>query len=896
MKLATTALSAFVLLAACPSAKAVNLGLVAPSCSPNINTCSSVDSSNYCAGVANYVNNCPAICDAATVTVDQCRSEAWFKSFCGDRELRREESVGAAGMVFGTPAKCIAAIKGAGVPAGYTSASAHRPIVLPQAIYGDGWSQAAMVAGNVACSGGSAAGCASGKFYKGVRPVSNTTPLTGDLQGRLKGMTVAADRPILSADVTNLVAGARPTTLENAHAGWRANGAVSASCDEYVFEKYQGYSEFLDATLGADSDPRTVWNVAYNALPAGSDRERRAIGVQRGIRDWTPAGYIFGDDLFPGGLQPKNDFVAYPVSQATLQTVVIGGRVMTVAGTRSSDAWDVQPTLLNADLVAQIGNIRASHVDEHRETFTWHGQAGQTVAGTSDEELERIAQLRHRYQSLIRERNEILASSRQCDVPDLIPAQDIAPDPMDTIDPTWDPSLGMGGAATVMNNALVAKALAGMTGGMSYAISPPPFGGCRYVPTRAHISALNQVDEKIEAVLTNAATLGCFNAGLNKCDWAPSDFASHVKGLLTAERQTAWDECVTMTPTGFGVLATATVDQMRYTDKYGVPQVPSVDGVACGTADYTVSPDKVKRYFDCRRQHDAEVRQTLVDVLGHSGHLVGNAMSQTTSDSFSGGNSIFGVSVAYTSGWNLDGLRRDAVCDSTAGVTGSASVSSQIFGVSANVLSTEAKLGTHRANRMSVRVAGVEIAGVADSTVNTDLNIVQADPNSTAEFFRASQIFSVGPFPVRVSAAASGQAGVAYDASAGCTGSSFNLGGHFRPHVGIKAVASAGVSAVVAEVGIKIDLTLAELSLPLTVTLEGQQGDGGAHHGSLAFNTQLDLTSSYLDGRAALYAEVCYLIGCDSWDYELFSWGGLRTDTQLFNAEFTSEFDTFATR
>ena len=114
-----------------------------------------------------------------------------------------------------------------------------------------------------------------------------------------------------------------------------------------------------------------------------------------------------------------------------------------------------------------------------------------------------------------------------------------------------------------------------------------------------------------------------------------------------------------------------------------------------------------------------------------------------------------------------------------------------------------------------------------------------------------------------------------------CDAGAMSLNGTFRPFAGITAQASAGVSAVIAEAGIKIDLVLAELSLPLYAALSASNGTN-----VLNFDTQLDLAARFLDGRASLYAEVCYLVGCDSWDYELFSWLGLRSNAQLFNSAF----------
>lgn len=853
-------------------------------CSASAASCKSSATWSICSGNSTFVNACAPICDAATVALSDCKSETWTNSACGAREMSR-----LAGVTPGTAPATVAGSKC------YSSlinqardATAFATRLMPKAALGDSYTTFGPGLDNAACENGAQATC-NARHKKNPRPFVNRVVPSQNVGARRLEEAVRRG--------TALVGG--QTALENTHATWRANGAFAETCDEYVFHKYEGYSLFEDATLATEGNARAAVDVAFTALAAGNDRRRRAMGAVGGIEDWAGR-RLRGDDLFPSGQQPKNAFTGFEVEPATtrLTLSVPGDPTSAIVVVRDESTVGLTPTLIDAALAGRVNALLGT---THAETLAWHGAQRNLarVAEYSDEMLERMADLRDTYLGLMAERNAIVSSALHCHVPQYSADGGYIPSPIDLLDPSWDPSQPLGQSPQSVLAATFAEFFAPMADVSYVGAFDTDWENsvCRAVLTDEIRHRLARVDLKLEAVLKKADAVGCFDAARTHCDWAPSDFHRHVRGLFVGERQAATDQCVAgAESTSLAKLNVASYtsrfEKFRYLDHRGLPVVARVlvDGVmeSCDDADYRINPTKVEKYFACQRAWTSGSIDAMKAALGPTGtvdmadptHLV----KQSRGDTFGFGNDLFGAKLAYDAGWSMANLRRGDICGADLGVKANATVTTSVFGASSDLLSVTAGLQTgSNGNGLAVRVMGTEVYAVGRGNLGFDYAPIVGSQNATRTFFSLSQYFTVGPVPVKVTASAVGRVGFDYDLSVQCAGGgAAALAGSFRPFAGVEAQASGSVSAFIAEAGIKIGLTMLELSLPIRANVVADTADGP--NGTLRFDTQAELMYRMLDGYASLYAEICYAwpIGCESWDYELASWGGLSDSTQLF--------------
>lgn len=858
-------------------------------CAITLANCGDAARTKNCAVTTpNFVGQCAAVCDAqpTPLPANTCTSEAWYSSACGQHEQARLEA-------NRNTTKCRGVIENGARPA-----HALKRIAVASTALGDLWQRSNTRPGNAACQSGSGA-CDNVRAVASTRPVTNPIPMTGTLVGKLTGQ---AQGPNVNGQ----------TRLENDHAAWRANGAASSSCEEYVFHKYEGYALFEDATLVGLGNPRVAMTVAFTDI--GGDRARRALGVRGGILDWNNR-ILRGADLFPAGQQPKNDFTATPFSNIATNIVrmPIFGPNFQVTGyidTPDLDTVGVLPAFVDVTLKNKLAALVESGDGVHQETFDWHAQrsAGASRARLTDEELERGAQLGAELRSLLNLRTQTIASRVFCaPAIDLVTTTDV-PNSLDQLSPVWNPADGLDIASPYFEPIGVSLDLFAQVPGASFfgplvqmADNPD---GCMTAWDDDLKRALFAIDRDIEAVVKRADAYGCLQPGFTRCDWSPGLFASRVRGLFEVQRQGDYDRCLGETggtAQTFAATLVSDAGEFNYEDANNVWRTATVGGIACQAGlDFRSNPDQVERYFACRRAklegQRAGDEARIRSAVGAAGTLTAppggpKTLKQWKSDQFSGGNALFGTTVSYGAGWEISNLTRENLCESKAGLNANAAVDARIFTAETKLLGVDASLyaGQNTQSKLSVKILGQELGLAQVDNESLEFNLITGDIARDQTFFSVSQIIMVGPFPVRVAASAAGFAGFDYDVSGDCDGGTASLTGAFRPYAGIKAQASAGISAVIVEVGMKIDLMLASLGLPLKAGIA--ISDVNQDDASVSFDAALDLEARFLDGRAALYAEVCYLVGCESWDFELFSWTGLRSTAQLFAASFKAPFD-----
>lgn len=219
------------------------------------------------------------------------------------------------------------------------------------------------------------------------------------------------------------------------------------------------------------------------------------------------------------------------------------------------------------------------------------------------------------------------------------------------------------------------------------------------------------------------------------------------------------------------------------------------------------------------------------------------------------GNSTFGV---------VQSSSLTASSGSTDQVTTTNGIDVTIFGNDVSLFSATG-YQTSLDDGSGLTLGSVEVLG---TTMTLNFSV-------TKEFFSKEKTFTVGVVPVVVSAGASGSLALSTSVSLGTM--------TIKPSAGLYAEVSAGVGAESdyggASAGIKGELTLLEISLPITMKIY--------YSGGWKFTVSGVLTAETLSGTLSLYAEAYVKffgvkVGVD-YSYALFSWTGVSWTKTLFS-------------
>ena len=154
--------------------------------------------------------------------------------------------------------------------------------------------------------------------------------------------------------------------------------------------------------------------------------------------------------------------------------------------------------------------------------------------------------------------------------------------------------------------------------------------------------------------------------------------------------------------------------------------------------------------------------------------------------------------------------------------------------------------------------------------------------------------FMVGPIPVTLQAGMSIGAGVDLSADGdvedtcaapGGTQPTFSLIATLSPHVQADAFGQAAVDLLVVDAGVRINLNLVQVGLPVAFGIN-------VNGGSTTLDAHADLTLAALAGSVSIFAEVHYLVGSDDYELPIFSWNGISSSRSLLDE--TTTFPTDA--
>ena len=156
--------------------------------------------------------------------------------------------------------------------------------------------------------------------------------------------------------------------------------------------------------------------------------------------------------------------------------------------------------------------------------------------------------------------------------------------------------------------------------------------------------------------------------------------------------------------------------------------------------------------------------------------------------------------------------------------------------------------------------------------------------------------FMVGPIPVTLEAGMSlgagidlASRGVVDDTCAAAAGTQphFSLSAALNPHVQADAFGQAGVDLAVVEAGVRINLNLVQVGLPVGF---GMTVDGP----TTTLDAKADLTLAALSGNVAIFAEVHYVVETDDYELPIFSWNGISSSRSLLDDKTTFPTDALS--
>jgi hypothetical protein len=771
---------------------------------------------------ASFIYQAPAPCAAPTPA--QCHDPAYWQTACGQAELPRTRLDAA--HVCNVTLQADAGARAAALPSA--------PVLIPSVT-------------NSAAAVSPAGGTTQARIETRVQPPKSVVGMTTLYFGNtLKSVATAS----------NIVAGQDVLAVDpNRPAD---NGLAVTSCAEYAREKYWDISLWEDAARLVGEDYRAMYTTAY-----GNVALRESIG-ERGRQVLAPRGVDNKIRARDGAIQspnwdaaagPKNTFFSTNLAQAA--ATAFPGAPAGVEQAYGSPLRLKGVVLADATLPATLAAGRAVRF----ENFQWHKDMSTALAGTLDEQLYTFDALKATYAGLLQRRVELVEKSRK----ELVGVYNV------------EQARAQAECQRAYNiaahsaNPEEAELQADELCEAAYAVRDRAL---RTAQTSVE-NRLASLDGTLEAALVAARNKGCLNtAGITACDWSPKLFVESVHGRYVKRREADHQACVVYTGNNFVNLVNAVFPGRVATN-------------------YTTSTTMVDTFIALRR---AQVQAAVAALEGSLQPAAGGDVTRIgnkASDSASLGNADFGASWSYAYDWRVFGLQ-NGLCNVNASFAGDLDAAARVFGRNQNLLDAHLDADYTRV-RAQVTVLDQSLVSVDQALAAEQYNLARSSTQRTNDNLtgtRPSAWFSLLGVPVRVSAGMAGTMGVEYAAAVkinrgnvanGCTNISAEFDGTFAPYVNVDATADAAADFLVAAFGVKVDLALAHLRLPLGLNVKIATPQGQVNAAQLTVKVLLDAAVRTLDGRLAAFARLGVCPLCTEAQQTIFSWPGFERRFTLFS-------------
>jgi hypothetical protein len=265
-------------------------------------------------------------------------------------------------------------------------------------------------------------------------------------------------------------------------------------------------------------------------------------------------------------------------------------------------------------------------------------------------------------------------------------------------------------------------------------------------------------------------------------------------------------------------------------------------------------------------------------------------LGQSVGDSATLGNDKFGVTYGYEANWRVSGFEgTKQACEAKASTMGRLYADGTVFGSTYDLFEAKATADSDKTG--TLLAADVFVGG--SNIYHKDHKITPYHLDGSPSFtkkFEGAYHFVVLAIPVVVRGGITVSAGLQYSLDAAMAAScganqSVTLAevkGHAKPWIDADGFASAGVDLLIADAGVKLNLTLLKAELPFDGNVRVYMlPTSGGTQGTLYVDATatLKLRMSTLDGKLSLYI--------DSWfgddEETLLSWDGFSVDENLFS-------------
>ena len=417
-------------------------------------------------------------------------------------------------------------------------------------------------------------------------------------------------------------------------------------------------------------------------------------------------------------------------------------------------------------------------------------------------------------------------------------------------------------------------ALATARCGLPWFMGPMPADQCKAL-TDAAGSQLVALDFGIAVSLSNAERRGCLDTSkLTACDWSPKFFSDSLQQRLATLREPDLKRCVKMTQNRF---TTGLVKQAR---EVGLgPTIPAADW----TANTTLLTDLFTR------------TEALVAAINIPVDPVTQkpTLAAFKSDSSNIGSEWFGARYNYEAGWGLTNFAAphrmcEAQFEAKANLDATATVLKfPIEVVNIHASATTYSMGANNndtwLNTVShTRLLGEDIYTPVDEWSPLQFNLVA----EAGRGFRVTPVDNIYivvlGIPVKLAGGVSGGVGLKATLKGGIDrdcGPKDTIGlrsdGSVAPYGYLDAFAQASVDAYILEVGIRGEVTLVRLDVPLTAQVKVALNSSGV--AELTASTALDFKLRTLDGRITVFADSFF----KSYEMDLVRWSGPEVSTRL---------------
>jgi hypothetical protein len=713
---------------------------------------------------------------------------------------------------------------------------------------------------------------------KGGIPV--TAPLTGAAKGALGALAPSANTgaivPLGPANDFSTVTpkggtaikpggiAHAPLAIADLRSKWEANGNRIRSCEEYTYERFYSFSKFEDEIaaagyrLGIGHDFRKIFLALVAATPGGVVHARK--GVPTGAYSKDADG-------------PKNPFFGRDPAtfmQITFYENFVQSTPFAVPG------FVPLRFPFDPDFSARI----TPGLNVGGWGWAMHSAYGPTfLASTIDDEFQRFDSMKESYTSLLKQHNRLAAQIGACFLGQTSWGSDIGPRP------AWCDDLvhySGGGGGPVWTG-------------------PGPNEAANLNTLHGEIIV---ADANLESALEEARAAGCLDGSSPQpCDWSPRDIVNKTLVELRSAEEKTYDECLVFTHGDLTSSDSIITRLVKTPPDDFAGYSPPADPLA-STDDFDAMRTAFKRWAD----------NLGYDRDPTTGKIV---VGQTSGDKSSTSAGGFGVDLEFGVGWLVDNFSAETsiygdapsrgLCDTEAHAAGHAALRATVLDVEGELFAASASVDTVK--EQGFAAADVNILGVPfyNPRANGDLAVaIMFEKSSTSTLAEARAIVPVMGIPVTLKAGASGTVGVKGSLTGPGNGQSaivrdclseqqsitLAVKGTFEPFVSVDGYASASIDLGFIEGGIKGELQLARLGLPLEVNVgvgvfAPPPGQGNVPAPAtpadieLFVQTALNLDFSTMDGRIAVFLETPF----SSSEATLVSWQGLHYRHNVFDRQ-----------